>query len=344
MADFLDANPEAIVIGSPLDGTKNPDDTKLGDFVGEVTGVVTYAFGFYRILPLTAIKVSKRSNSEHPAVSFTSKESCKGITVADYNTENLNPESAHLPLVVGQIVEKLRTPDLIFLQEVQDNSGAANDGVVSANKTLAALADGIEAASGVVYEWAEVVPDNNVDGGQPGGNIRQAYLYRPDVVQLVKPNEGSASDVNAVLDGPTLKFNPGRIDPANSVWDNSRKPLAAEWKPVKGTKKSFFTVNVHFGSKGGSSSIHGDARTPVNKGVEKRTKQSEVTAVSSIFSSSFHDKLTFCRISLHRSSRRTRRLTLLWLVTLTSLPTLNQSILSSRPPVSLILTMPPRSP
>ncbi|KAF5248567.1 hypothetical protein FAUST_230 [Fusarium austroamericanum] len=273
-----DANPEAIVIGSPLDGTKNPDDTKLGDFVGEITGVVTYAFGFYRILPLTAIKVSKRSNSEHPAVSFTSKGSCKGITVADYNTENLNPESAHLPLVVGQIVEKLRTPDLIFLQEVQDNSGAANDGVVSANKTLAALADGIEAASGVVYEWAEVVPDNNVDGGQPGGNIRQAYLYRPDVVQLVKPNEGSASDVNAVLDGPTLKFNPGRIDPANSVWDNSRKPLAAEWKPVKGTKKSFFTVNVHFGSKGGSSSMHGDARTPVNKGVEKRTKQSEVTA------------------------------------------------------------------
>ncbi|KAI3582374.1 Endonuclease/exonuclease/phosphatase [Fusarium oxysporum f. sp. albedinis] len=273
-----DANPEAIIIGSPLDGTKNPDDTKLGDYVGDITGVVSYAFGFYRILPLTATKVSKSSNAEHPAVSFTSKGSCKGITVADYNTENLNPASAHLPLVVKQIVEKLRTPDLLFLQEVQDNSGATNDGVVSANQTLAALADGIEESSGVVYEWAEVEPDNNEDGGQPGGNIRQAYLYRPDRVELVKPNQGGPNDVNAVLDGPSLKYNPGRIDPANPAWDDSRKPLVAEWKPVKGTKKSFFTVNVHFGSKGGSTSLHGDARTPVNKGVEKRTKQSEIAA------------------------------------------------------------------
>ncbi|KAF5980506.1 endonuclease exonuclease phosphatase family [Fusarium coicis] len=273
-----DANPEAIIIGSPLDGTKNPSDTKLGDYVGDITGVVSYAFGFYRILPLTATKVSKPSNAEHPAVSFTSKGSCKGITVADYNTENLNPASAHLPLVIKQIVEKLRTPDLLFLQEVQDNSGATNDGVVSANQTLAALADGIEESSGVVYEWAEVEPDNNEDGGQPGGNIRQAYLYRPDRVELVKPNQGGPNDVNAVVDGPSLKYNPGRIDPANPAWDDSRKPLVAEWKPVKGTKKSFFTVNVHFGSKGGSTSLHGDARTPVNKGVEKRTKQSEITA------------------------------------------------------------------
>ncbi|KAH7239152.1 Endonuclease/exonuclease/phosphatase [Fusarium tricinctum] len=273
-----DANPEAIIIGSPLDGSKNPDDTKLGDYVGDITGVVSYAFGFYRILPLTATKVSKASNAEHPAVSFTSKKSCKGITVGDYNAENLNPKSAHLPLVVKQIVEKLRTPDLIFLQEVQDNSGADNDGVVTANQTLAALADGIEESSGVVYDWAEVIPDNNEDGGQPGGNIRQAYLYRPDAIELVKPNQGGADDVNAVLDGPSLKYNPGRIDPANPAWDDSRKPLVAEWRPVKGTKKSFFTVNVHFGSKGGSTSLHGDARTPVNKGVEKRTEQSKITA------------------------------------------------------------------
>lgn len=151
---------------------------------------------------------------------------------------------------------------------------------MTANQTLAALADGIEESSGVVYDWAEVIPDNNEDGGQPGGNIRQAYLYRPDVIELVNPNQGDADDVNAVLDGPSLKYNPGRIDPANPAWDDSRKPLVAEWRPVKGTKKSFFTVNVHFGSKGGSTSVHGDARTPVNKGVEKRTEQSKITAVS----------------------------------------------------------------
>lgn len=275
-----DANPEAITIGSPIDGTKNPDDTKLGDYLGDVTGIVYNAFGFYRILPLTATKVQKPANPDHPAASFTGKGSCKGITVSNYNAENLNPNSAHLPQVVEQIVKKLRTPDLIILQEVQDNSGPANDGVTSGNLTLAALADGIEDASGVVYDFVEIAPIDNKDGGQPGGNIRTAYLYRPDAIELVKPNIGPADAANEVLENGSLKYNPGLIDPTNSAWDNSRKPLVAMWKPVKGTNKPFTVINTHFGSKGGSTSLHGDSRTPVNKGVEKRLEQALVTAVS----------------------------------------------------------------
>lgn len=314
----LDANPEAITIGSPIDGSKNPDDIKLGDYLGDVTGVVYNAFGFYRVLPLTAAKVAKPSKPDHPAVSFTSKGSCKGISVADYNTENLHPGSEHLQSVVTQIVEKLRTPDLIFLQEVQDNSGPTNDGVTSGNLTLAALADGIEDASGILYDFVEIAPINNQDGGQAGGNIRTAYLYRPDVVELVKPNIGAADATNEVLDGPSLKYNPGRIDPSNSAWDNSRKPLVAMWKPVKGTEKPFFTVNVHFGSKGGSTSLHGDSRTPVNKGVEKRLEQSLVTAVSVSKPNGKHIMLTFTRNLLPRSSRRTAKPTSLLLATLTN--------------------------
>jgi predicted extracellular nuclease len=97
-------------------------------------------------------------------------------------------------------------------------------------------------------------------------------------------------DANEVLPGPTLKFNPGRIEPSNEAWTASRKPLVAEWEVIgkngKGEGK-FFTLNVHFGSKGGSSSIQGDARPPVNGGVEDRLAQAELTAnfvkVSSIF-------------------------------------------------------------
>ncbi|KAL3953330.1 hypothetical protein ACCO45_013273 [Purpureocillium lilacinum] len=256
-----DANPETIVVGTPLDGSANPTDTKMGDFVGDVTGVVSNAFGFYRILPLTRL----------PRL-------LQGITVADYNAENLAPDSAHLPRVVDQIVNELRLPDLVFLQEVQDNSGAANDGVVSANLTLSTLTRGIEAASGVAYAFAEVEPQDGKDGGQPGGNIRCAYLYRPDVVELHEPRQGGSLDANEVLPGPALKFNPGRIQPANAAFDDSRKPVAAAWRTVKGTHKTFFTVNVHFGSKGGSTTLHGDARPPVNKGVEKRTEQATITA------------------------------------------------------------------
>lgn len=172
----IDANPEAITIGTPCDGTKNPSDTKMGDELGDVTGIVFNAFGFYRILPLTAVSPVKNATTDYPPVSFNSTGDCRGITIGSYNAENLNPNSAHLPGVVDQIIEMLRTPDVIFLQEVQDASGDANDGVVSGNATLLALSDQIEQKSGVVYDWAEVEPVNNQDGGAPGGNIRQAYL------------------------------------------------------------------------------------------------------------------------------------------------------------------------
>ncbi|KAH0526568.1 hypothetical protein TsFJ059_009871 [Trichoderma semiorbis] len=273
-----DANPEVITIGTPLDGSKNPFDTRMGDYLGDITGVVYNDFGSYRLLPLTHLSPLKNATTDFPAVSFNSTGDCLGITVGDYNTENLMPDSPHLPLVVDHIVNKLRTPDLIFLQEVQDNSGNKNDGIVDANVTLTTLASKIEEASGIVYDFAEISPINNKDGGEPGGNIRQAYFYRSDVLQLYKPNLGGSLDVNEVLDGPELKYNPGRIDPLNTAWDSSRKPLAAAWKTVKGTKKIFFTINVHLVSKGGSTSLSGDLRPPVNQGVEKRTVQTSIVA------------------------------------------------------------------
>ncbi|KAK2061505.1 endonuclease/Exonuclease/phosphatase [Colletotrichum caudatum] len=272
-----DSNPEAIIIGSPLDGAKNPE-SKMGDELTEITGVVTYAFGFYRILPLTAITVAKNSTKDAPATSLFSSGDCTGITVGDYNVENLSPSSAHLPSVAAHIVDYMKTPDLIFVQEIQDNSGPTDNGVVSSNVTLSTLAAEIESRSGVVYDFAVVDPVNDQDGGQPGGNIRVAYLYKPDVLELWKPSPGGSLDANEVLPGPELKYNPGRIAPASSVWDASRKPLVAAWRAVKGTQsKTFFTVNVHFASKGGSSSLHGDLRPPVNGVVNARIEQAELT-------------------------------------------------------------------
>jgi len=155
--------------------------------------------------------------------------------------------------------------------------------VVSANLTLSTLTAAIAAAGGPQYAFTDVVPVDDQDGGAPGGNIRTAYLYKPNLIRLYKPNPGGSLDATVVLDGPTLNFNPGRIDPTNEAWTASRKPLVAQWEVIKSkgsSKKSdiFFTVNVHFGSKGGSSSLHGDARPPVNGGVEDRLAQSVLTA------------------------------------------------------------------
>lgn len=123
-----DANPESIIIGTPLDGTKNPTTTKMGDDVEDITGVVSYAFGFYRILPKTALKVTKSQKPALPKVTkLDSKDQCDGITVGAYNVENLAPNSTHHGALAEHIVKYLRSPDIMFLQEVQDDNGPTND-------------------------------------------------------------------------------------------------------------------------------------------------------------------------------------------------------------------------
>jgi hypothetical protein len=123
-----DANPETIVIGTPLDGTKNPTDAKMGDSIDEITGIVSYAFGFYRILPTTAIKVTKSQKPTLPsATKLVSNGKCDGITFGAYNVENLAPTSDHHPDLANHIVNYMKSPDIIFVQEVQDDNGPTND-------------------------------------------------------------------------------------------------------------------------------------------------------------------------------------------------------------------------
>ncbi len=284
-----DSNPEAIIIGTPLDGTKNPTTGKMGDQFEDITGVVQQTFGFYYILPLTAVKTTVSASASVSPSPFLSRGECTGLTIGSYNVENLAPTSAHLPKVATHIANYLKTPDLVFVQEIQDNSGPTNDGVVSANVTLTTLVSAIKALSGVTYAFASIDPVNGADGGQPGGNIRQAYLYRPEVLSLYKPNQGGSLDATAVVSGqanakglagaPSLLFNPGRIEPANEAWTISRKPLAAVWK-AKNANKPFYTVNVHWASKGGSTGLHGDVRPPINGVVDARMAQANVTGVS----------------------------------------------------------------
>jgi len=56
-----DGNPEAIIVGSPLDGTKNAA-TALGNIYGDITGVITFQCGLqhripHRLLTLAQIRL-----------------------------------------------------------------------------------------------------------------------------------------------------------------------------------------------------------------------------------------------------------------------------------------------
>lgn len=297
-----DSNPEAIIIGSPLDGSKNPTDTKLGDTIEDVTGIIKQAYGYYTLLPLTALSVTGSNSTNAVPTELVSDGSCSALSFGSYNVNNLAPDSSTLSKVAEHIATYMKSPTLVFLQEIQDDNGATDDGgiytytyigllvipltnpflactVTSANKTLSALTTQIQTHGGTNYSFIDIAPTDGEDGGEPGGNIRVAYLYDPSMIQLYNPNPGPSTDGTDVLSGPELTYNPGLIDPSNSAWESSRKPLAAAWETVDG-ENTFFTVNVHLTSKGGSSGIEGDARPPVNGGVEKRTLQAEVIAVS----------------------------------------------------------------
>lgn len=100
----------------------------MGDTLSEITGIVTYAFGFYRILPTTAIKVTNSATPLLPSsTKLLSNGKCDGLTFGAYNVENLAPTSAHMGAIASHIVDYLKSPDVMFLQEVQDDNGPTND-------------------------------------------------------------------------------------------------------------------------------------------------------------------------------------------------------------------------
>ena len=262
--------------------------------------MITQAYGYYTLLPLTALSVTGSNSTNTAPTELVSDGSCSAISFGSYNVNNLEPDSSTLSKIAEHIATYMKSPTLVFLQEIQDDNGATNNGgiytstyiillvitsltpastVTSANKTLSSLTTEIKNHGGANYFFIDIAPTDGKDGGEPGGNIRVAYLYNPSVTQLHNPNPGSSTDSTDVLSGPELTYNPGLIDPSNPVWENSRKPLAAAWETVDGGN-TFFTINVHLTSKGGSSGIEGDARPPVNGGVEKRTLQAEIISVS----------------------------------------------------------------
>jgi len=154
------------------------------------------------------------------------------------------------------VVLQANTPDIVALQEIQDNDGAELSDVVDASKTYSLLIRTIEELSGVTYRWVDVAPEVGADGGQPGGNIRNAYLYNPDRVELDKKSV-------RVLGQEAACF------------EDSRKPLVCEFIE-KASAKRLAIINVHLASKRHQESIF----APVNPGFDAklgvRIEQTEI--------------------------------------------------------------------
>jgi predicted extracellular nuclease len=82
------------------------------------------------------------------------------------------------------IVTNLRAPDIVAMQEIQDNDGAEQSAEVDASKTWQAIIDAVVKAGGPRYAYVDRPPVNNAEGGMPGANIRNGFLYHPKRVTL----------------------------------------------------------------------------------------------------------------------------------------------------------------
>ncbi|WP_405909287.1 MULTISPECIES: endonuclease/exonuclease/phosphatase family protein [unclassified Streptomyces] len=208
----------------------------------------------------------------------TQKQSRSELAVATYNVENLDPGDASFAAHASAIVNNLRSPDILSLEEIQDNNGATNDGTVAADQTVQKLIDAIVAAGGPAYDWRSIDPENNKDGGEPGGNIRQVFLFNPERVSFTDRAGGDATTavgVTKVNGKAALTASPGRVDPANTAWTTSRKPLAGEFV-FRG--KTVFVIANHFASKGGDQGLTSQYQPPARSSETQRHLQA--TAVN----------------------------------------------------------------
>ncbi|RMB83925.1 endonuclease/exonuclease/phosphatase family protein [Streptomyces shenzhenensis] len=245
----------------------------VGDVLGGSTaGPLDYdGFGGYTLQATTLGALT----DNNLAAETTRAQGAGELAVATYNVENLDPTDpqAKFDRLAAGIVTHLSAPDIVALEEVQDNNGATDNGVVAADQTYTKLINAITAAGGPTYAYRQINPANNQDGGEPGGNIRVGFLYNPARVGFTDRPGGTAGNaVSVVNNGGTaaLSYSPGRINPTNSAWSSSRKPLAGEFT-FQG--KTVFVIANHFTSKGGDQPLYARVQPPTRSSETQRGQQ-----------------------------------------------------------------------
>lgn len=288
-----DFNPERMIVDDGI--VRDEPQVNVGDrFTNPIVGVLDYNFSNFKLLNTEALSVSA-GNLEREVTDLISAEN--QLTIATFNVENLDPIKEDVNRVDRQsasnvdddlgdgkftalatrIVENLKSPDILSLEEIQDNTGAEiNDGIVDAAVTLQTLIEAIAAAGGPTYEFRVLDPVEAEDGGQPGGNIRVGFLFNPNRVSFVD-RPGGGSTVNTTVTQEGISASPGRLlDPDLSdgdAFERSRKPLVGEFlfqgNPV-------YVIGNHFNSKGGDQPLFGRFQPPTLTTETQRLQQAQI--------------------------------------------------------------------
>lgn len=218
--------------------------------MNDIVGPLHYRVGAYQLSVRQDIKFEPSYISLNKS---SIKPSDNAVTVMTLNCFNLDPHiespdkvlnprqdvdddwgEGRFHTLAQAIVLQANLPDVIALQEIQDNDGAEITDVVDASETYRLLVKTVEQLSGITYRWTDVNPELGADGGQPGGNIRNGFLYNPERVSLLQES-----------------FTFGAKDPS---YQDSRKPLLAYFKEHS-SGKVLAVINLHLASKRHQASI-----------------------------------------------------------------------------------------
>lgn len=259
------ANPNRIHFRLEPNGEARNFKVATGDkFTGPITGIVGYSYQNYKIYAdLDEMKQKHVEGNTKPERTTIVKDD-KKLTIASYNLENFSNNKSETSddkakKLARAIAEDMQGPDIIGVTEVQDNNGSGT-GNSAANLSYERLINVIKAAGGPEYKYLNIDPVDNQDGGAPNANIRVGFLYNPKRVSLPAGIQPGDATTAVGYENGKLTRNPGRIDPTNTAFNSSRKPLAAQFE-FQG--KEIIAIVNHWNSKSGDTPLFGAIQPPV---------------------------------------------------------------------------------
>ncbi|MBW1870366.1 MAG: hypothetical protein JRI73_14250 [Deltaproteobacteria bacterium] len=239
------------------------------ELLSPVVGPLNYRVSSYQIAALGSIRVRPASTNIRRTKQTPESKRATVLTLNGFNLDTCieDPSLVQNPrrdidddvgdgrynMLAVAIARDAAAPDVVALQEMQDSDGAQITDVVDAEENYKKLVKTIRSVGGPRYRWVDVPPQSGADGGQPGGNIRNAFLYNPERLEIVP---GSVQRL-------------GVDDPA---FEDSRKPLIARFRMLS-TNRELAIINVHLISKRYQRGIFSPDRPGLDPRQETRVGQ-----------------------------------------------------------------------
>jgi hypothetical protein len=209
-----------------------------------------------------------------PRTSFDSASIENELTIATFNLKNLAGNRQDRIDMLGVVNSvNLKCPDLFNLVEVQDDNGFSLRSGPSADITLRRIKIAMQQhCPDTHYEFINVDPFEQSEGGQPGGNIRISVMYNKEKLGFdyrgtFNPLDGGHT---GVLPGGYLSLNPGRVFPLHSAFNGSRRSPVMEFYRLADPNDRLYIIGAHLNSKLGDTDFWGSLQPVVQFSDDKR--------------------------------------------------------------------------